>query len=105
MNWASLQLKNPYLKYLNDKWNQLATALENSSGHVNNVQTESGLDSIGTSWLKRGRSILIRRTSGPNTITIRTTSVRPSSNQTASNTTNPDTSPAETVNGTSKENV
>src|SRR6266576_3486120 len=61
----------------------------NFCGRNSNVMTASGLDSTGKLWLRKKSSTLIRRISGPNIITIHTTSGHQSSKETRSNITNP----------------
>ncbi len=105
MNLVTLYLKNPYLMLKNILSKQREMAQESFSGLEARLPRVSGMASMPKSWLTKGHNTLIRRTIGPNTITIRTTSTRPPSKGTSSNTTTRTTSLAETTNGSSNENV
>src|SRR6267378_2374494 len=102
MNLETLIKQHPYLKYLKGKLNHWATELDNFYGPVSNVQMDNGSVSISNSWVKRELNILIRRTSGPSTITIRTTSILPRFSEISSNTTTRTISTNETVDGSSE---
>src|SRR5258707_12447830 len=87
MNWAMFPTQHPYLRYLNDRLNQLVMAQENSYGRDNKEQTDDGSVSTVKSWPQKEHSTLTNDTLGPSTITIRTTSIRPQLTETCSNTT------------------
>src|SRR5260370_40700556 len=87
MNWAMYHMQHPYLKFLNDRLNQLATVQGSFSGLDNKEQTDDGSVSTVKSWPQKEHSTLTKYTLGLSTITIRTTSIRPQLNATCSNTT------------------
>src|SRR5258705_3407000 len=99
MNWEKFQRLHLYLRFLNDRLNRLETGLENSSGHDNKAWQESGSDLTTRSWLRRKRNTLIRRTSGHNTITTRTTRLLPRFKEKYFNITTKTSSPEETDDG------
>src|SRR6185312_924014 len=82
--------------------NPLAMVPVSTYGLDNKHQVESGLDLTGKSCVTKSLSTSIRRTSGPNTITIRTTLSPRKSSETTSNTTSLPTSTDETASGISK---
>src|SRR6266566_2331260 len=94
-------LKN-YTKSLRDRLNQLETELENFSGPDNKPPTDDGMDLVKKFLGKRSRNTSIKYTSGPNTITIHTTSTPPRSDGTSSNTTTETSSSSKMEDGSSK---
>src|SRR5258708_36100390 len=105
MMWVSKLLPLRYLMFGSGLSKQPETVQDSTSGLDNKTSMENGMDSIPKFSLTREHHTLTKYTSGPNTITIRTTSVRPPSKETTFNTTTTNGSPAETENGTSKDSV
>src|SRR5258708_1406296 len=100
--WVSKLVPLHYLMLKSGLWKQPEMVQDNISGLDNKTLTESGTDSIPKFSLTREHHTLTRYTSGHNTITIRTTSVRPPSKETTSNTTTTNGSPVKTESGTSE---
>src|SRR5258708_25788860 len=86
MSWVMWPVLNHYLKLKNTLSKRWETELDSSSGQDNKQRTEDGTDLIPRYLLKKEHSTLIKYTSGHNTITILTTSIRPPSKNTNSNT-------------------
>src|SRR6266853_1007279 len=105
MNWAMFPMLPLYLRYLNDRSNQLEMAQENFSGLDNKEQTDDGLDSTVKSWPQKEHSTLTKYTLGPSTITIRTTSIRPQLNEICSSTTTQPSSDRKMEDGSLRTNV
>src|SRR5712671_6578718 len=72
MNWEIALPLNPFLRLRNTLLNHWEMVPASSYGPVNNVQMEDGLVSTSRSLPLKERNTLTRRTSGRNTITIRT---------------------------------
>src|SRR6266851_74978 len=105
MNWAMFPTQHLYSRYLNDRLNQWATALANSYGLDSKEQTDAGLASTVKSWPQKEHSTSTRYTLGPNTITIRTTSIRPQLNEICSSTTTQPSSDRKMEDGSLRTNV
>src|SRR5882672_7537891 len=105
MNWVMSFMQNPYSRLKNIQWRLPEMVPVSFYGPEPRAPMESGTASTPRHWLTREHSTLTKYTSGPNTITIRTTSTPPQSKEDSSNTTTRTTSPSETITGTSSENV
>src|SRR5216684_1718372 len=105
MNWEILNTPSHSLKRWKKLLNLSETVPENTFGPSSNEQTESGSDLTRKYSLKKEHNILIKRTSGPNTTTIRMMSGPQYSRETYSSITKLDFSPQEMDVGTLKENV
>src|SRR5882672_2529603 len=105
MIWETL-LKQHHFSMLNNiRWNLWVMALVNSYGLNNRDQMGNGSDLMLKSWRKRNRHTVLQYNSGPNTITIHTTSVPHQSKETSSSITTEKNSSTKVDDGGSQENL
>src|SRR5882724_11204707 len=103
MNTAIYLLHDHFSNVRNTLSKQLAMVQDSFSGHVNNVLTENGSDSMTKSSLQSELSISTKCTSEPNTTTILTVLTHPQSTETSSSTTTPTISSEKTTDGSTNE--
>src|SRR5690242_10404796 len=95
MSMATFMSLHHYLTLKNTLSKVLEMEQDNSCGLDSKETTESGSVSTKKFSLQRERSTLTKFNSGPNIITIRTTSTRPRSKEKTSSTTTANSSPEE----------
>src|SRR5687768_8879936 len=105
MNWEKLFEVSPFSRNRNTLLKTLEMELENFSGHVHKVLTESGLDLTQKNSPKSVHSTSTKHTSEPSTITIQTVTIQGPLAETYSNTTTETSSQDAEVNGPSKQNA